>query len=218
MLISLLNSLLSLLYPPRCKGCGIAVARNGAWCEPCRLSFWNPRMLHDSRELRGLDGCYALTNYRGSIRRVIQDLKFNNRRNNDVYFFDLLAQFPWLERFTDIDFMVPIPLSKERIKQRGFNQTEAIFYSWCVHQEFSWQDCLERTRNTEAQWHLHQKERRENIKKAFQLKGSIDLTGKKILLVDDIYTTGSTLKEGAHMLKQNGAQRVIGLVISSGAV
>ena len=172
-------------------------------------------MINESRQ-DGLDGCYCLTDYRGPIRHVLQDIKFNKALKYDAACHYLLRRFPWQKRLSGIDMVVPVPLSKERLAKRRYNQTELIFRPW-AETYWLWADALERTRNTKPQWGLTKDERMDNIKRAFRVDGSFFITGKHILLVDDIYTTGATMKTGAAALKDKGAATVTGLVIASGA-
>ena len=112
--------------------------------------------------------------------------------------------------------VVPVPLAPEKLKSRGFNQVEGLFKEW-ADDHYRWADILQRLRPTKAQWHLPRSQRSENVHRAFGLRETADVRGKHILLVDDIFTTGSTLNDCAAALKRNGADEVIGLVIASGA-
>jgi ComF family protein len=164
-----------------------------------------------------LDGCYALADYHGAMRRVLHRLKYERALKYDAACRNLLEQFPWPQRLAPVNLVVPVPLSAQRLAQRGFNQTEAIFRPW-AEANWLWQDALERIRPTEAQWSLSRQERIMNLKRAFRVKDSFCVTHKHILLVDDIYTTGVTLDECAAALKRKGAASVTGLVMASGAV
>lgn len=204
-----------ILFPPRCPGCGTSVAAHGDWCPACFTSIWHPRLLNGSR--RQLDGCYSLTDYRGPIRRVLQRLKFEQKLSYEAACQYLLARFPWPEELKAAQLVVPVPLSQERLRKRGYNQSEIIFRPWA--ETFSvWTDALQRLRETEAQWTLDKREREANLKRAFSIVYGCPVRGRHILLVDDIYTTGATMEECARALKKGGAASVKGVVIASGAV
>lgn len=209
--------LTNLIYPPRCPACGASAARRGEWCSSCLAAIWHPRMINRTATIRSLDRCYCLTEYRGSVRRILHHLKYKGDLRYVPACQFLLGKFPWMDRLQHLDCAIPVPLEPEKEQKRGFNQTEIIFRSWA---ETHWRWCqgLQRVRPTPAQWHLSKGERAENMKRAFEVKGSFHAAGKQILLVDDIYTTGATLEACAKTLKQNGAAGVTGLVIASGAL
>lgn len=215
MLNGLHQILLQLLFPPKCPGCRKIVAAHGQWCQHCLEGIWRPRMLSGSRD-DNLDGCYCLTDYRGAMRRILKDIKFNKALKYEAACQYILQQFPWPERLSTIDMVVPVPLSQERLRKRTYNQVEMIYRPW-AEKQWIWVDALERIKDTSPQWGLNKYERMDNIKSAFQVDGAFFVTGKQILLVDDIYTTGATMKECAQTLKKNGAVTVTGLVIASGA-
>lgn len=117
----------------------------------------------------------------------------------------------------DIDGIIPVPIHKKRLKERGFNQTELMgrFLSqrsgWPL-----WADGLIRIRQTSAMKKLDKWERRKNMEKVFQVKNPEKIAGKNILVIDDIFTTGATLEECAKALKTVGAQKVYILTIAAG--
>ena len=130
---------------------------------------------------------------------------------------ELLTQFPWPEQLGHIDCVVPVPLAPEKERKRGFNQSEVLFRSW-AERRWPWKDGLQRVRSTQAQWHLDKADRADNVKRAFEVKGSFEVRGKHILLVDDIYTTGTTMEACAYALHKKGAASVTGFVVASGAL
>ena len=113
-----------------------------------------------------------------------------------------------------------MPLHEARRKERGFNQVELIFADWLKAQGIVVQKPLERRRATLPQYGLGEKERRRNMRGAFFLReagedGAGELLGKRILLLDDIMTTGETLLSCAAVLRQTGAASVQVLVLAS---
>ncbi len=208
--------LLNFLYPPHCPGCGAAVMKQGCWCSHCMRTVWHPRMIPGSRK-NALNGCYVLGDYRGSLRKALIDLKFGKQRNKEKSFFVLLEKFPWWERFGKEYIIVPIPISTERKKERGFDQTDAIFHDYFTQKGYLWLPALKKSHHTLPQSGLSRMARKRNIKDSFELEGVHSLRGRQILLVDDIYTTGYTMREAARVLKSGGAENIVGLVIASGA-
>lgn len=208
---------LSLLYPNHCPFCRTAVERQGQWCETCFAAYWRPTVLQLPRRLTCLDRCISITKYHGPMRRLLHQLKYEGKTGNSKACQYGLSHFRWKQYWGEIDCVVPVPLSPEKEKSRGFNQTELIFRPW-ADAYWPWADALQRVRETKSQWQLKKPDRAENIKRAFAVKGSFRVTQKHILLVDDIFTTGATLENCALALKENGAATVTGLVMASDAI
>jgi len=116
------------------------------------------------------------------------------------------------------DFLlIPVPLAKRRIRWRGFNQAEEIAKNLAEYLEIPLiNDVLIKTKETLPQIDLAEEARKENIKGAFLIKNEEKIKGKKILLIDDVYTTGSTLEESSRILKKAGAREVWGAVVARG--
>jgi len=109
--------------------------------------------------------------------------------------------------------IIPIPADQKRIKWRGYNPSEIIAKE--LAQKFNLvlvSDLLLKTKKTKPQAKLSLKERQENLKNAFALKKAKILQGKLIYLIDDVYTSGSTMEEAAKILKREGAKKVFGIV------
>ena len=113
--------------------------------------------------------------------------------------------------------LIPVPLDKKRLKWRGFNQAEEVgkeLYKFFNIPLIS--DCLIKIKQNLPQIELSGKQREENTKGVFSVKTKELINGKKIVLVDDIYTTGSTMEECAKVLKTVGAKEVLGIVVARG--
>ncbi|MDI6895681.1 MAG: phosphoribosyltransferase family protein, partial [Bacillota bacterium] len=111
--------------------------------------------------------------------------------------------------------LIPVPLEKKRLRWRGFNQAEEIG----KHLSFYFKipllkDVLMKIKETPAQVELEAKTRKEILRRAFFIKNKSLIENKKIILVDDIYTTGSTMEECARILKEAGAKEIIGIVVA----
>ncbi len=113
--------------------------------------------------------------------------------------------------------LVSIPLHKKKLKQRGFNQAEEIAKELSENLKLPvFNDILIKTKQTPAQVKLEKEEREKNIRGVFLCQKSELVTNKKILLVDDIFTTGATMEECARVLKDAGAKEVWGVVVARG--
>ena len=109
------------------------------------------------------------------------------------------------------DLIVPIPLSEERLAERGFNQAYEIAYPVAkINSVPVAEDCLVRTRDTGRQSEIHDSNKRAgNVRGAFEVSGSWDVTGLRVVIVDDVATTGATLHEAAKALYKAGAAKVL---------
>jgi len=133
---------------------------------------------------------------KGIMKRLEKTLKF--------YFFHT-ADLP----FSKFDLVVPIPLHRKKLKERGFNQAELLARVIATHFDLKLvKNNLKRVKATKSQTSLSRKERLENIKGAFQFRNKDEFREKKIILVDDVYTTGTTVREAAKVLKKAKAREV----------
>ena len=117
-----------------------------------------------------------------------------------------------LELVTAADLLLPVPLHPRRLKARGFNQ--ALLLAQGFPDKPMGLEVLTRLRHTVPQVGLNPKERRDNVKGAFGVSQPAAVKGKKILLIDDLYTTGSTVRECARVLRRAGAARVEVLTVA----
>lgn len=143
--------------------------------------------------------------YNGLLRQLLLGLKFKNRLANAKALGHLLAGHPGLCKDT-FDFMVPIPLHKQRLAKRGYNQAVELAKHTLMAMRISKRlapDLLCRERNTPPQRGLNQKERTANIRNAFV--ASKKVRGQRILLLDDVMTTGATLHSATNTLLDAGA-------------
>ncbi len=158
----------------------------------------------------------ALTHYRGGVKVVLRDMKFRGKRKDALCLSSLLGRIPVAQLVGDVDCIVPVPISDAKRRVRGFNQTEVLFEDWARSSGFVWRaDVLMRVRDTEAQWKLSKRERKANLNGAFRIADESAVRGKRVLLVDDIYTTGATMEICASLLLKAGALSVSGLVMAS---
>jgi len=113
-------------------------------------------------------------------------------------------------RFPDVygDFLLPVPLHPNRQRDRGFNQASELALELSLLLKIPAMDGLSRLRDTEKQFHLSREQRASNLADAIGVKQGFDVVGKRIILVDDVFTTGSTAVECAKVLKSAGATHV----------
>lgn len=220
--------LVDILFPKKCLACG----REGRYvCKECvgaqellkQLCPYCEKVSIDGlthasclRKL-GLNGVYSLWPYEGVIREAILKLKYKFARliaeELSEYIYLFLKDVPI---FPKGSVLTPIPLYWLRENFRGFNQSEVIAKT--LSKKLGWsfeEDVLLRKKLRLPQTMLAGKKRRENIRGVFTLNPKYKYSlSQSYILFDDVYTTGSTLKEAAKVLKRNGVTRVWGLTIA----
>lgn len=159
-----------------------------------------------------LCGNIAIWPYQDEWQQVILDFKFRNR----PWLADALAQelVPVLP--AGYDLLVPVPLHKNRLRERGYNQSELLVQALAEQSKLPWQKSLLRSRDTPHQTGLSRNQRLHNLDGAFTIDQKCQVNGKNILLVDDVFTSGTTLQECAQVLHQHGAKKIMGITLASG--
>lgn len=216
--------LLSFLFPNPCVCCMRAAGRNRFLCPACEKDFsfypaTNICKTCGAPTPVGADTCGKCLSIKpaytqlavcapffGALRTALHRYKFYDRTDLAASFALLLGMQLRKLNLTDFQAVVPVPLSKERLKQRGYNQSELI--AKLVAKDFGVpciSNVLIRKRNTQQQAMLHKGQRSKNVRGAFALQDRDALCGMRVLLVDDIFTTGATMQEAAKTLSFSAA-------------
>jgi len=162
--------------------------------------------------LRGFDAAYSFGSYAGVLRELIHLYKYQRIKTLAKPLGDLLAQaLPRDERF---DALVPVPLHWKRQWQRGFNQSGLLAREIARRSGIRAVNALRRRKSTEAQAGLNNTARRRNVGGAFECKRPGLVEGRRILLIDDVMTTGATAAACALALKRAGGQRIALLTVA----
>lgn len=223
----MLEAIMNFLFPPCCPACEGYVEHHGHWCSVCLSKYLLPRYLPLDKEQKDVfsEGIVALGVYEHPLKGLIGQLKFNKKKRLAKglnYFVQnaLEGEYPELAGISgDNVLATAVPLHIDRLRERGFNQDELIFKRPMESYGVRWEDLLERQRYTIPQFHLDKEERRDNIKGAFRLKEELPkdyFLGKRVVLLDDIATSGITMLECGRVLQAAGAESIMGLVLSSG--
>ena len=216
----MLEAILNLIFPPKCPGCGSYVEHNGYWCDACTEQFLRPHRLPLEPELASIfgGGIWCLGDYDGSLKKLIADMKFEGKQRA-IKALQFFTEAGWNKLdIQTIDVVTPVPLHQQKLKQRGFNQSELLFKYLFQNSDTIFKDVLKRTRDTVPQFGLSHDARLENVKGAFSFIDGAEkfIRNKNILLVDDIFTTGATFRECGKNLHKAGAGSITGLVLASG--
>ena len=199
--------LLDLLFPPRCVFCGQIIPPGKMICAKCGKIT----PLHDIVRINaGPSGknipCTVLYNYTGNVRKSIIRFKFYGEKRNAVFYAkELSKQIDKCYGENYFDIVTCVPVSSERLKSRGYNQSELIARGISASLGMKYADCLIKLKDNAQQHFLGKEERRRNVKGVYGLS-CFDVSSKKVLLIDDIVTTGSTMSECAKVLLTGGAQ------------
>lgn len=217
--------LLDFLFPPICPHCGEPVVTQGKWCETCITDVLNVRQV-PQKFLQALDNVWILSDYRGGMKSIIYDVKFNERKEQSKGAAPFLVSYNFYVHQFKPHYIIPIPSSKEKKNIRGYNQVDLFFKDWALALEreecgyYQWLDCLYKIDTQKEMWALSGTERLATVKHAFTWRDNyqeIDFTGKRILLVDDIYTTGATLESAGRILRERAPLSIEGLTLTSGS-
>lgn len=191
---------LRLLLPPFCSRCS---APGSFLCARCQDN--PPRFLWARAPCR----------YSGEVKQAILQLKYGKQVDRIPWLADLLEiGFRTYAASSHWDALVPVPLHPVRERSRGFNQAEEIARLLGKRQGIPIRKALRRVRPTPPQAALPSAERARNLAHAFAPQRTFDLVGKNLLLVDDVITTGATVRECAARLRELGAGTVCVLAIS----
>jgi ComF family protein len=232
----LMDDIISLIYPKRCIFCDAVINyENKRYlckecerkytfleehiCEKCGKPLNNHRLSYCYDCLKQ-DHIYtmgrAVYEYKGDVKEAIYRYKYYNRKEYGKIFAQMINRYYLNNLYWELDLIIAIPLHQDKFNKRGYNQSAVIathlgkLMGIAVNNNL-----LIRRKNTLPQKELSDRGRISNVKNAFYYN-SDEICGNNILLIDDIYTTGSTIDSAASTLKANGAQNIYFLTIAIG--
>jgi len=212
-----LSSLLDLLFPPKCVFCGrILHDKEDQCCERCIESL--PYTLNGGRQ-DGVyyDYCVSPLYYKGAVRKSILRYKFNGASGYADTYGKILADCIRGNPDLGYDLISWVPLSSKRKRERGYDQAMLLALATALELGEVAVETLRKTRDVRAQSELGgAAERRENISGAYEAVDPELISGKCVLLIDDIVTTGSTLNECAGAVLSAGAAKVVCAALARG--
>lgn len=202
------NKKLSYISPPKCMKCGKQLySENDEYCMDCK------RKPHEFTQGIGV------FSYDKNIKNVMYRFKYSNKREYAKFFGSVLAaRYGYLIRRWNVEAVIPVPLYRTKYLKRGYNQAELIARELSKQTGIAVDSkLLIRCRKTRAMKELNDEERVKNLQNAFKLSENI-VKYKKVLLVDDIYTTGATMDACTGVLKAGGVKEVYcaGICIGNG--
>ena len=210
--MNFLEEVLNFIYPNVCGFCDKICKDN--ICENCNeiiqkllmcnINIYNTKKMYFTKHM-------YLFKYEGLIRKKLIDYKFNEKAYLYKTFGKIILKKEKIYRFLEFyDIIIPVPMHKTKKAKRGYNQTELIakYISKNIKKIQCVDNVLIKVKNTLPQSSLNKKDRFKNIKNAYKIQNKETINNKKILVFDDIYTTGNTVRECSKILKQNGAKEI----------
>jgi len=230
-------SLLDFVFPKFCINCrkfgsylcsdcfSLASFVQGGFCTVCQKAAIGGLTHPICKNSLTIDGVFSSLNYTGVVKKLVYQFKYKPHLTNlkdlltELFYEGLVQKETFYKLLQKDAVFVPIPLFAAKKSKRGYNQSELLAKG--IGEEFgiSVVNLLLRAKNTKTQVGLTQIERKENIKDAFAIKPEFKEVIKKyqqIFLIDDVVTSGATLKEAAKVLKKNGVSRVWGVTFAHG--
>lgn len=207
--MNLINSALDYFFPPICGMCG--EINENYICNNCYENIKKiKKCVINEYNNRNFSKHLYIFRYEGIIRNKIIEYKFEDKG----YLYKMFAKIILSDKKTcnfikKYDVIIPVPISKKRKKKRGYNQSELVANELAqkLNQDI-WTDIIIKKKDNKPQSELNKLERIKNVEDIYEINKPIEVKNKKVLLLDDIYTTGSTVNEIARKLKQNQTQEI----------
>ena len=211
----MLEFFLDLLFPPVCGFCG-KINKNSL-CDVCEDKL-NPQLIYGINTFKEkyFTKQIYIMNYKGEIREKILSYKFKNKS----YMYKTFTRIIFInEKICDIlkkyDIIMEVPIHKKRKMQRGYDQSELIAKEIAkTIEKLKYLKALKKVKNNSKQSSLKKLNRIENVKNAYEITKKEIICNKRIILFDDIYTTGATVNECAKVLKENHAKEILVLTLA----
>ena len=215
------EKLLNLIFPPKCGFCGEITGNNHFICEKCHhlstQKYINRCEFCGKISYSGIcsecknkriyyDKLIFCSEYTEEFRQKIHLYKFSDKKYYYHFFTELIYERVKNE---DFDLILPVPISRERYKERGYNQSGIISKKLAkmLEKPYSF-DILIKIKNNERQSMQNFKDRLKSTKDVFKIADNINVDKKKILLIDDIFATGSTVNECCRILRNAGVENI----------
>ena len=203
--MKIFNKILAVLFPQKCLGCK---KENEILCPDCLGKINRPDTPY-------LNGIHIAANYQDLVlKKALWMLKYQGVKQLARPLAEIIKERIWKKLETGDWLIVPVPLSKNKLRHRGYNQAELIARELPGNVRA---DVLFKKFHTKSQVEVKDKEERlANIIGSFEVRNPEKIKGKKIILIDDVLTTGATMREAKKVFKQAGAKKVVGVVVARG--
>lgn len=215
--MNIISSILEYIFPTKCIKCKNI---GSVLCDKCLGKIPEPNQIPDSF----VHACFSYKD--STVKYALWLLKYHGRfpiakilgKSLYEHNIDILSEKNIFNANKET-LIIPIPITRSRKRMRGYNQSALLaraFIENLTDKEFLYGgDILEKIRDTKAQAKVRNRlERLRNLQGAYKIKSGVDMRGKNVILIDDVYTTGATLKEARRVLREAGARNIIALVVA----
>lgn len=208
--------LLDLLYPPKCPFCGKLLEKGeDDLCPNCQASLPWTKEEEAGKAIDFCDRHLSPLWYRGRVPDAVHRYKFQSVEGCGELFGTLMAQCLSDRMAEPVDLITWVPLSQRRLRERGFDQARVLALRVSLLSGIPAEGTLEKIRDTRVQSTLTEDAaRRANVQGAYRVLSGAEVAGKRVLLVDDVATSGATLSECAACLRLAGAETVAALTLA----
>lgn len=208
--MKIFNKILAVLFPQKCLGCK---KENEILCPDCLGKINRP----DTPYLKDV---HITANYQDLVlKKALWMLKYQGLKQLAKPLAELIKERVWKKLETEGWTIIPVPLSSKKLRHRGYNQAELIArHLFNSKNNLIWGGgILSKVKETKSQVEVKDREERmANIVGSFKAEKPEFIKGKKIILIDDVYTTGATMSEAKKILMSAGAKKVVGVVVARG--
>lgn len=227
---------LDIFFPKRCVGCkkgGSYICPNcfasisfsvESICTVCNKASIDGKTHPICQGKYTLDGTFAAVAYKGVIRKLLYQLKYQPYLTDiipdlvELFYESLIQNEVFVQILKEEPILIPIPLSSKRLRKRGYNQADLLAKALGKKFGLEVQGYVKRVKETKPQYGLKREERLQNMKDAFIYSSNKERSSRDArtiaILVDDVLTTGSTMLEAAKVLKKNGFEAVWGIALA----
>lgn len=227
----IINKTETIVFPHySCVFCGRETL-NGEVCNNCKQHFIKPKYCEicgehisdneniciECKEHRDFDRNWSVVEYNEITSRAIIKLKFKGAKYLAEDFANILvAKFKEINEH--IDIVCAVPSHSKRIKERGYNQAEEIAKSFCAKTGLTYATLIKKDKDTAHQTGLSKADRLKNLKDSFSIADDWLTKGRNVLIIDDVFTTGSTISACAQILKKHKVNKVFSLTVAKTAI
>lgn len=209
--------LLQLLFPPRCILCRkrLQIGMTAMLCAECAEHLRTHCRTAEHVMVEDTDGAAVALLYKGAVRTAMHRYKFAHVKAYAVWFAAQLAPVvgAWLDDWRP-DCVTYVPISLGRFWERGYNQSELVARRLAAQLGLPCLPLLKKRPFSARQSRKSAEERRQNVENVFRLRRGASAAGRRVLLVDDVLTTGATLSACARALRQGGAERIFAVAMT----
>jgi len=223
-----LDKFFNIFFPAKCGFCGVITENYNYICNNCRAQIINEDREHCilcgkkiylleniCKECRERRVYYEKLIYFSEYKDILKDKIISYKFNDSAYLHHFFAELMCYKLISEkADAITAVPISAKRMKERGYNQSELIAKKISRYLEIPYIKLLTKNRETKRQSDLSKNERYLNIKDSFEFNNKIKLKHEKVILVDDVFTTGATVNECSRVLKTSGIKSIVVAVIA----